>query len=266
MLDNLHNMIAQYHTHEEKYNHLREYLQWLLLKKIDEKGYFKNIAFLGGTALRILYDLRRFSEDLDFSLINNDQYNFENIISDLKKSLELENLEIYTNSKSNKAVGCAFIRFENILHQLGLTQHKDQKLMIKLEVDQNPPTGFQTQLSLINKVFLLSINHYDLPSLFAGKLHAVLYRKYTKGRDIYDLIWYITKGISPNYNLLNQAALQTDHVNPQFTPNKLINSLKDKINSFDYKSIKEDIRPFLEDQNEIRFFEKSVLFNLVEQI
>ncbi len=182
MIELLQNKLSTHRTNEEKYNYLREYLQLIILKALEELGYFRNLAFVGGTALRILYDLKRFSEDLDFSLVNDSKYHFDELMNKLEKRLSLENLDVSVKYKDKKTVASAFIKFENLLHQLGLSMHDDQKIMVKFEVDQNAPRGYETELTVVNKEFLIGINHYDLPSLFAGKLHAILCRKYSELR------------------------------------------------------------------------------------
>lgn len=248
----------------DKYNYLREYLQHLVLKIIDEQGFFRNLAFVGGTALRILYDLNRFSEDLDFSLVFANNYNYTKMMRSIENELQKNNFNVSIKSKDKKTVAASFIGFSNLLFELGLTKLKEQKILIKLEIDQNPPTGYQTQLSLVNKDFLVAINHYNLPSLFASKLHAILCRKYIKGRDFYDLLWYLSKKITPNYNLLDQAFLQTEKEKIVFNKEVLTSALKNKIKKIDFKLMRIDVAPFLVNASELRYFEKDFFLNLVD--
>jgi predicted nucleotidyltransferase component of viral defense system len=199
MYELLKTKLAEYGSDRaQKYNYLREYLQLLILKILDEKGYFRHIAFVGGTALRILYDLNRFSEDLDFCLIDKAHFDFKAMIHVLVKELQQQNFQVEFTAKDNKTVASGFIKFNQLLLSLGVSPHLNQKLSIKIEIDCNPPTGFKTEFTMINKEFLIGIQHYDLPSLFAGKLHAILCRAYTKGRDYYDLIWFLGRKIDPN--------------------------------------------------------------------
>jgi hypothetical protein len=191
VIEVLQEKIKTFQTRDEKYNFLREYLQIVILKIMDEKGDFKNLSFVGGTALQILYDLNRFSEDLNFCLINSNHYQFSTIIHSLEKELMLMGFVVNINFKDKKNVAAAQIKFENILFELNLSPRHDEKLFVKLEVDQNPPGGYENTFTLLNKDFLIGVNHFDLPTLFSGKLHALLCRKYTKGRDFYDFIWYI---------------------------------------------------------------------------
>ncbi|HEV2613739.1 MAG TPA: nucleotidyl transferase AbiEii/AbiGii toxin family protein [Gammaproteobacteria bacterium] len=263
MIEIIQQKLKPFHTREEKYNQLREFLQILILKIIDENGYFKNLAFVGGTALRILYGIKRFSEDLDFCLVDPKKYNFSSMMKDLERHLRLYNLDVTITYKDKKTVASASVKFNDILHTVGLSAHEDQKIFIKFEVDQNPPHGYQTQLSVINKDFLVGINHYDPASLFSGKLHAVLCRKYTKGRDYYDLIWYLSQKIEPNFNLLNNAIIQTEKKDWTLDKSNLKELLKKRIEETDFKKVRSDISPFLMDPKEIRFFEKDYFLNLL---
>jgi predicted nucleotidyltransferase component of viral defense system len=264
MLDALKNQLQQYQDKNDKYNYLREYLQLLILKILDEKGYFRNLAFVGGTALRILYDLKRFSEDLDFCLINKTRYSFKTMIDALTQELNHANLPVTANAKDHKVVAYAALRFDQVLFELGLSAHQDQKLSIKIEIDEEPAINYQTELTLINKEFLININHYDLPSLYAGKLHALLYRPYAKGRDYYDLLWYLSRKVEPNFGLLNQTILQTQKENPHLNPKKLTTVLREHLNKTDFKKISKDVAPFLLDAKELRYFNREFFAGLIK--
>lgn len=265
MIDAIKAYLAEYKDKNEKYQELREYLQLLILKLLDENGYFQHLAFVGGTALRILYNLKRFSEDLDFSLINAKNYSFEMIMQQLTKLLAKANLKVTITYKDNKSVASAFIKFDELLYALNLSSHKDQKLAIKFEVDQNPPAGFKTEFSVINKAFLVGINHYDLPSLYAGKLHAVLCRPYAKGRDYYDLLWYIGRNVKPNYQLLENAYIQTEHTKLKIDEKKLRELLSEKFAATNFKKISADVEPFLQNSSELRFFDKAIFLDLIKK-
>ena len=254
MFDIIKNKINSYPDNRSRYNYLREYLQILILKILDEKGHFQSLAFVGGTALRILYDLQRFSEDLDFSVIDKKSYSLKKIAADLQYELEKYNLTANLTYKDNKTVAVVNIKFARLLFDLGISNLKNEKFYIKMEIDERPPKGFQTKLCVINKDFFVAINHYDLPSLFAGKLHAILFRKYTKGRDYYDLLWYLSHHTQPNLELLNQAILQTQGKNLHLDENKLEVLLTEKITKTDFKKVLKDVEPFLQNNSETRLF------------
>ncbi len=266
MIEVLRQKLALLKTNEEKYSILREYLQLLILRIIEIKGYYKNIAFVGGTSLRLLYDLNRFSEDLDFCLTNGDDYHFAEFLGKIKAELEYYGFSISLTFKDSKTVNNAFIKFNDILYLLGLTNNKSQILSIKLEIDTKPPQGFNTIFTPINKNFLLNIHHYNLPSLFSGKLHAVLCGPYAKGRDYYDLYWFLSSSIEPNIIQLNNAYMQTNNEIVDFTMSLLKEKLSEKINSINFKNLYVDVSPFIIDENELRFLDKEVLLNAVNRL
>ena len=250
----------------DKYNALREFLQLLILKKIDEAGYFQHIAFVGGTALRILYDLKRFSEDLDFSLIKTPFFDFNKFVAKLLYELQHESLCVDHKQKTSAAVCSLQLKFKNILYETHLSPHKDEVIMINLEIDCRPPIGYKTQLSLLSKGDMIAINHFDLPSLFAGKLHAILQRKYTKGRDYYDFLWYQGRKIKPNLEMLNAALEQTLGKNPALDEDTLKAMLTKRFSETDYAVVKKDVEVFLQDPNELRFFTKELFIQSIEQL
>jgi predicted nucleotidyltransferase component of viral defense system len=243
---------------------LREYLQLLILKIIDEKNYFAQLAFVGGTALRLIHGLQRFSEDLDFSLIHKEKFNFNNLMTQINNELVNYNLNVEYVVKKNKTVAAGFVKFNDLLSETNLAIHPKQKLSIKLEVDQKPPSGYNCELTLINNDFIIGINTYDLSSLFAGKLHALLFRKYSKGRDYYDLLWFLSKKISPNYKLLNNAISQTQFAADAVTKTDLQNRLIKRLNETNFKIVTNELESFLIDKKELRFVSEKYLTTLIK--
>lgn len=266
MKDLLLKNLKELKTKEEKYNFAREFLQELILQIIDRQGYFKYLAFVGGTALRMAHGLPRFSEDLDFSLVNGRGFNFAAFLKIIKKELELNGYAINEKAgKKEKAVLSEFIRFKGLLQELGLTAHRNEKLFIKLEIDSNPPSGFETEVALVNKSFLFKVRCYNPASLFASKLHAVLFRKYEKGRDWYDLIWFLTRRTPINYRLLSNAATQTEKRTFSLEPKTTKELLQEKINRVNFPRLLRDIQPFLEKKEEAEYFKKDIFSRAVEQ-
>ena len=246
-------------SNEEKINQTREFLQILALKIMYDKKYLNNLAFVGGTALRLLFNLRRFSEDLDFSLINKDGYNFIKINSQLERELKLHGLNVETKVKLDRTVNNTFLKFSGLLKNLGLSSLDEQKLSIKIEVDANPPNGWNTETTLINKIYIINLVHFDLPSLYASKLHACFFRKYIKGRDYYDLVWYIGKKIKPNYMLLNNAIKQTEGYDLKLNSQNFNDFLLSKLAKINFTKIKKDVERFLEDRTELKFLEFDII-------
>jgi len=251
---------------EEKYNLLREYLQALVLKFIEEKGYIRNVAFVGGTALRFLYDLKRFSEDLDFSLVSKRNFDFGDFLHELGRSFEAWNIKIEFKPKTKGAVANSFLKFPDLMQECGITARKDEKLFIKVEIDCNPPAGFGTEVSFNQKYMPMSIFHFDLPSLFAGKLHAVLMRQYTKGRDIYDLMWFLGKKTEPNFSQLENAIEQTTGKKPSLTTDVLRQMLIKKISETDFKKVHSELQVFLADKSELQYLTAANLKQSIEKM
>lgn len=265
MIEFLQSHIASERSNEGKINKLREILQLYVLKIVQDKGYFSSVAFVGGTALRILYDMRRFSEDLDFSLIDKTGYDFSDIVSALKREFELSGLKIEARTKTAKTVQGSMLKFPELLGALGLSSLRDQKLSIRIEIDSAPPAGWEVEKTLINKVYMLNITHFDLPSLYSTKIHACFFRKYTKGRDFYDFMWYLGKKIKPNYELLNNAIRQTEGRDPRLSSGNIKSFLLKMLAKVDLKMVKKDVERFLEDKSELKFLEQPVMIKAVNE-
>jgi len=263
LIDILRKQIESGRTREEKINHLREFLQILILKIIYDTGYFKNLSFAGGTALRILYDLRRFSEDLDFSLFKKAHFDFEVFAGRLKNQLELYGLEIELKTGESNIVKTIDIRFKNILMPLTLSSHKGEKLFVRIEIDSNPPRGAKTEISLINRTYVFTVTHLDLPSLYATKLHACFFRGFVKGRDFYDLLWYLGKKTKPNLKLFRSAIRQTHPEYPLVTERNFKEFMRKELEKIDFKKARQDVSRFIEDKEELRLIERDVFLKIL---
>lgn len=239
----------------EEENAIKEITQEIALLGLSRAGFFKDVEFHGGTALRILYGLQRFSEDLDFATLKPDN-KFE-----LNKYLkpvadEFNNygydVEIQDRSKADRVVQKAFLKDDSIgrvlLLQYPQPIRSSKKIQIKFEVDTNPPLGAETEIKYLDFPFPFTVQTKNLPSSFSGKIHALLCRPYLKGRDWYDFIWYIAQNIGLNYQLLTNAINQ---IGPWQKQNILINKdwvltqLDQKIQSIDWQKAAEDVRRFL---------------------
>lgn len=253
--------LSQEAPKNQRENTLREYLQSHMLRSINQGRGFEQIAFLGGTALRFLYNLQRYSEDLDFSLERKEGYDFQAILEKAASDLRKAGFELTVHPSSGKTVHSAFLRFPRLLYEAGLSPHEDEKLSIKIEIDTNPPSGAETEATVINRHFLLSLWHYDLPSMMAGKVHALLTRDYTKGRDIYDLLWYRTRPnpVKPNTAMLNNSLQQTGWEGPAITDENWKSIVKNKLKSLDWDEVIEDVESFLENPEESRMLTYATL-------
>lgn len=249
---------------EAKSNKVRELLQIIILKIIYDKDFFKNLAFVGGTALRILFDMRRFSEDLDFSLVNKHSYDFSEINSAITSGLKLYGLNVESKAKLENNVHSAMLKFPRLLKSLGISNLESQKISVKLEVDSNPPKGWHIVNTVVNKVYMFNALHFDLPSMFATKLHACFYRKFTKGRDFYDLVWHVGKHTKPNYILLNNAVMQTEDHNPGVDEHNFKKYVLDNIQRIDFDLVKKDVERFLEDKSELSLLNLKTIQSSIE--
>ncbi|MEW6482801.1 MAG: nucleotidyl transferase AbiEii/AbiGii toxin family protein [bacterium] len=264
MLDLIKKALLEVETREEKIHIVREFLQVLILKILYDKGYFKNLAFVGGTALRVLYDVQRFSEDLDFSLINREGYDFDTFLRKVVYELEKNGFSLDIKERKEKTVWEAMLKFKEVLFTLGLSKLKNEKVSIRVEVDSNPPTGWNTDISLINKYFVFTITHFDIPSLYATKLHACFFRRYTKGRDFYDLLWYLGKKTLPNFTLLNNAIEQTEGKRVDVREENFRDFLKQRLAHIDFVKVRKGVERFIVDKKELKLLDKDLIFNFLD--
>ncbi len=237
---------------EARLNVLREYLQAHILFSLQSARAFEQLAFVGGSALRFLHGLCRFSEDLDFSLERPAGYDLRRLLRRVERELAHAGFDPSLRLREKRTVHGAWIGIAGILHEAGLSPHRTEKLSIRVEIDTDPPSGAQTETTLVHRHFMLSLLHYDLPSLMAGKLHALLSRPYTKGRDMYDLLWYLSRSdpVAPNVPLLQHALRQTGWDGPEVTVSSWADIVADRIRHADFRRIVQDVDPLLERSQE----------------
>jgi len=245
----------------------REYIQARILQCFQEDGVFTRWAFQGGTALRFLFSLPRFSEDLDFALIRGDEdAHFERAVRRVENIFQAEGYEISLKGKPEKTVASVFIGFTGLLYELGLSQQRRQIFSVKVEVDINPPIGARLDTTLVRRHVTLNLHHYDKASLLSGKVHALLCRSWCKGRDLYDLVWYLsdTTWPEPNLTLLNSALSQTGWTGPELLAGNWRGVLADKLESIDWNAARADVLPFLERPREVDLIHPEHLLRLLQ--
>lgn len=242
---------------------LAEFLQHLILQSLYRQNAFQFITFTGGTALRLLYHARRFSEDLDFSLTRKKNVRLKTIASKVQNDLKLQGINSEVYLQNEKVVFKSDFRFPGLLQEFNLSPLKDQKLTIKLEVDKNPPQGYKKEILLVSSPLSYSLSVFDLSSLFATKLHAIFYRKYTKGRDYYDLIWYLGKQIKPNFTLLNNAIKQTHPHEKKITGANFKEKLIQHLETINFKTIKADVEKLIMNREELDFLNLNAINSLL---
>ena len=255
MKEYLADLIQKASTPAQARNVAREYLQARILGMLQRAGAMIPLAFHGGTALRFLYSIPRYSEDLDFALERSrDHYDFRSYLRVIQAEFKAEGYDVSIKVSDQKTVHSAFVRFPGLPYELGLSPHRSEVLAVKIEVDTNPPAGAVLTTTVIRRHVILQLQHHDRASLFAGKMHAVLQRPYIKGRDLYDLLWYLSDPDwpPPNLTMLNNALQQTDWIGPRLTAGNWRLTLRDRLLQLNWDRVLDDVRPLLDsgaDQN-----------------
>jgi predicted nucleotidyltransferase component of viral defense system len=237
------------------------------LESLQDTGAFLRWAFAGGTALRFLFSIPRFSEDLDFSLINpGKKAEFKSAAIETKRTFEREGYSIDVKVSEKRTVSSAWVRFPGLPREVGISSHAAQVLSVKIELDTNPPAGAHIENSIVRRHVTLNLCHYDKASLFAGKIHAVLSRSWAKGRDLYDLVWYLAERTwpAPNLDFLNAALEQTSWEGPRLTEANWRKQLKNRMESLDWEKARADVKPFLERARDLDLVKKDVLIGLLK--
>jgi len=259
-------------------NALKEITQEIILMALSRADFFKLAEFHGGTALRILYGLPRFSEDLDFALLESDnEFNWHKYFDIIYDELNAYGykLELQDRSKAEQNVKQAFIK-DNSIGKVLLLNHPDifnanKKIRIKLEIDTNPPNGANSELKLLGFPLPFSVIAQDLSSSFAGKIHALLCRKYIKGRDWYDFVWYIARKTKVNLLLLSNALRQVGHWQDKtlrIDQSWVTNALQERIKVMDWKQVMQDVRRFLRpsDQKTLELWNKDFFMSYLDRL
>jgi len=281
-------MLSKYQidSEDELINALKEIYQEITLLGLYRGGFFQKAAFYGGTALRIIYGLDRFSEDLDFSLLQKDtNFDIENYFSYVVDEFEALGIAIELSKKTKSAsskIESAFLKNNTSIHTLNLEVgdlsnilngvHSGKKLKIKFEVDTNPPLKFQTSPHTLLLPTTFNIVSMTLPNLYAGKMHALLFRNWktrVKGRDWYDFEWYVKRGVELNLEHLEERMVDSGNFNEdvKLTQDILKDLLIEKIKVLDIeKAAKDDVRVFIKDPSVLEFWSKEYFILLVDKI
>jgi hypothetical protein len=249
MKDYLASLVRASPTPAHARNVAREYLQARTLGALQRAGAMIPLAFHGGTLLRFLYSIPRYSEDLDFALERDKaRYDFRSYLKAIRSELIAEGYNLELKVSDQKVVHSAFVRFAGLLYELNLSPHRDAVLAVKLEVDTNPPAGATLSMSVVRRHVVLQLQHHDPASLLAGKLHAILQRSYPKGRDLFDLLWYLSDPHwpAPNLTLLNNALQQTGWQGTHLTDGNWRGVVRERLQVLDWRQVIDDVRPFLE--------------------
>jgi predicted nucleotidyltransferase component of viral defense system len=254
MKDHLAHLVQESASPLEARNVMREYLQARVLACMQRQGAMVPLAFHGGTALRFLYALPRHSEDLDFALERqSSEYSLDKYAALIERDLHREGYQVETRRSDDRVVQNAWVRFRGLLYEMGLSGHREEITSLKIEVDTNPPRGAGLQTTVVRRYVTMQLQHHDRSSLLAGKIHAVLQRSFTKGRDVYDLLWYLSdpEWPSPNLILLRNALAETGWQGPEPTEGNWRGIVRHRIEQLDWRNVRQDVAPFLERADEI---------------
>lgn len=234
-------------------NVVREYLQARILQELMRAGAMSLLAFMGGTALRFLYYMQRYSEDMDFSLEGAArQYDLSGWANAVTRQFQREAYGAEQAVRRQGAVHKVLLRFPGVLYETGLSPHRSETLMIKLEIDTNPPAGAITESTRVNRHVTLRLHHHDRASLLAGKLLAVLNRQWAKGRDFYDLAWYLGRRDwpEPNLDMLNNGIAQHTPNAAHLTQDTWRAHVAERVAEVPWNSVAADIARFVEDHED----------------
>lgn len=250
-------------------NLAREYLQARILAALQEAGAMVLLALHGGTALRFLYDLPRFSEGLDFALERPERGSFDSgaAAGRIESRLEREGYVVRLKLAADRTVQRLVISFPGLPHELGLSPHESQTLRIRIEVDTRPPAGAGLHTTIVRRHVMLNLQHHDRASLLAGMLHAILQRRWTKGRDLFDLFWYLSdrRWPPPNLALLSNALRQTGWDGPEPGEATWRAVVRSRIETLDWDTAEADVAPFLEPGPAAELFGREALLDLLRE-
>lgn len=245
-------------------NVAREWLQAAVLESLERAGAMTALAFQGGTALRFLYGIRRFSEELDFSWHATDtsaQPDLAPWLERVKQDLWREGIPVRMGLARRARTHEARLEFRALAEELGL-----RSVSIKIELSVTPPPGAGFSVSLCRLHRLVRVRHYDPATLLAGKLHAVLQRHYTKGRDYFDLVWYLAdpEWPEPNLDFLNAALRQSGWSRAALTVTNWREVVLERLSRVDWHAARSDVAPFLEDPRDAEHISRENVRQLLQ--
>lgn len=250
-------------------NALYEVMQQIVLCGLYRGGFFNEAAFYGGTCLRIFYGLKRYSEDMDFSLLTkNPDFSLEKYFPAIIEEARLLGRDIVITKKNKKnfsRVESAFLKDNTDVYNL--TFATDKTLKIKIEVDIDPPLGFKTEQKLLMLPFSFNTRCMVPSDLYAGKMHALVFRQWKnriKGRDWYDFEWYVRNRIPLDFKHLQERAREFNNI--ELTKDDFVRMLKERFAKADIRQAKEDVLPFIENVNELDIWSNEYFIQLCDMI
>lgn len=264
-------MLSQYDlsTEQKKRNGIFEVNQQIVLAGLYHGGFFDHAAFYGGTCLRIFHGLQRFSEDMDFSLLKpDDNFDFKKFFQPIIDQFVIVGREVEITKKDKKSFGkveSAFLKDTTDVYDISFRTEKSIK--IKIEVDTQPPLEFSTEHKLLLQPYSFMTRCFTLPCLFAGKMHALVFRTWknrVKGRDWYDFEWYVRNSAPLNFKHLQERIRQFNGL--VVSQDDFLTMLKEKLATTNINQVKQDVMPFLKNPNELNIWSNDYFLQLAQMI
>lgn len=265
------NMLSAYGatTEQERRNAIFEVNQQVILAGLYNGGFFDVAAFYGGTCLRIFHGLQRFSEDMDFSLLApDDKFNFTKYFQSIIDEFTIVGREVEIKKKDKKGFGkveSAFLKDNTDVYDVSF--QTDKSIKIKIEVDTQPPLNFRTEQKLLLQPHSFMTRCFTLPDLFAGKMHALVYRSWknrVKGRDWYDFEWYVRHNVPLDFAHLAERVRQFN--NEEIGREAFMAQLKDRLASANINQVKSDVLPFVRNPKELDIWSNDYFVKLADMM
>ena len=262
-------MLARYDDELGKRNATYDVMQEIILAGLYRGGFFNKAAFYGGTCLRIFHGLNRFSEDMDFSLLTPDaDFKLEDYFPAIIQEFKAAGKDVVITKKEKRESGrveSAFLKDNSEMYHLKFQTEKSIK--IKIEIDVDPPLKFDTEQKLLLLPFSFMTRCFVLSDLYAGKMHALVYRRWkqrVKGRDWYDFEWYVRNGVKLNFNHLQERIKQFDNI--EMSKDQFIAKLKEVLANTDIGLVKQDVLPFIKHPEELDIWSNDYFLQLADMI
>lgn len=271
MTDIFNSMLSAYdiRTADDQRNAIYEVLQQVVLSGLHRGGFFNEAAFYGGTCLRIFHGLNRFSEDMDFSLLKkSSNFSLEKYFPDIVEECKMLGREVTITRKDKhhfSKVESAFLKDNTDVYNIAF--NTDKVIKIKIEVDTQPPLDFNTEQRLLLQPHSFMTRCFSLPDLYAGKMHALVYRQWKsriKGRDWYDFEWYVRNGVALDFNHLQMRVAEFNGI--KLTQEDFLETLRERLASADIEQVKQDVRPFLRNSTDLEIWSNDYFLQLASMI
>ena len=264
-------MVAAYNPQnaEQRLNAQHQAMQQIVLAGLQKGGFFEHAAFYGGTCLRIFHNLPRFSEDMDFSLTEkNPSIHLENYFQAIQDVFAFTGKEVVITKKEKLNFGrveSAFLKEDTSAYDIAFRTEKTVK--VKIELDTDPPLLFDTEQKLLMKPYSLMVRCFTLPDLFAGKMHALVYRNWksrVKGRDWYDFEWYIRFNVPLNFAHLQERIREFS--GKEVSKEEFMQLLRERLSTADINQVKQDVLPFVDRPSDLNIWSNDYFLQLADRI